>query len=102
MQASRARRRVRRSPRWRGRWWTARPATPGWGGSSPSRTPLGDLLDDKSRELARELRHGIGGLVARGKAEGAVRVGSAEVWAGVWLAVVGHAVEKVAGKDWSA
>lgn len=65
-------------------------------------TPHGDLLDDKSRELARELRHGIGGLVARGKAEGAVRVGSAEVWAGVWLAVVAHAVEKVAGKDWSA
>ena len=63
-------------------------------------TPHGDLLDDKSRELGRELRRGIEGIVAQGKADGTVRVGSAEVWAGVWLAVVGHALEKVAAKEW--
>ncbi|MBI1967405.1 MAG: TetR/AcrR family transcriptional regulator [Gemmatimonadetes bacterium] len=64
-------------------------------------TSHGDLLDDKSRELSRELRRGLEGIVAQGKADGTVRVGSAEVWAGVWLAVVGHAVEKVAGKEWT-
>jgi len=65
-------------------------------------TPHGDLLDEKSRELERSLRRAIEGLVAQGKAEGTVRVGSAEVWAGVWLAVVAHAAEKVAGKEWTA
>ena len=61
----------------------------------------GDLLDDKSREVAREWRRAVEGVVAQGKATGAVRVGSVEVWAGVWLAVVAHAVEKVAGKEWT-
>lgn len=63
--------------------------------------PHGDLLDDSSRDLARELRRSLEGIVAQGKADGTVRVGSAEVWAGVWLAVVGHALEKVAGKEWA-
>jgi AcrR family transcriptional regulator len=60
----------------------------------------GALLDDDSRATAREFRSGLERLVAQGKAEGSVRVGGAEVWAGVWLAAVAHAVEKVAGKEW--
>lgn len=61
----------------------------------------GDLLDDRSREMARELRGAIERLVARGKSDGTVRVGSAEQWAGVWLAVVVHALDRLCGRAWS-
>lgn len=61
----------------------------------------GDLLDEKSREAAREWRREVEGVIAQGKASGAVRVGSVEVWAGVWLAVVTHAVDKVAAREWT-
>lgn len=65
-------------------------------------TPHGDLLDDKSRELGREFRSALEAVIAQGKADGAVRTGSVEVWTGVWLAVVVSAVERVAAKDWTA
>ena len=57
-------------------------------------------LDDESRKAARELRAGLERLVAQGKAEAAVRAGAVEVWAGVWLSVVGYALEKVVAKEW--
>jgi AcrR family transcriptional regulator len=60
----------------------------------------GDLLDERSREVGRELRHAIEKLVAQGKAQGAVRTGSAELWAGVWLATLSHALEKVCAREW--
>jgi hypothetical protein len=39
-------------------------------------------------------------VIAQGKAEGAVRPGGVEVWSGVWLAIVGLAVARVADRTW--
>jgi len=58
------------------------------------------VLDEESRIAAREFRTAIEHVIAQGKAEGAVRAGAADVWAGVWLAVVGYALEKVIAKEW--
>jgi AcrR family transcriptional regulator len=58
------------------------------------------LLDDESRKTAREFRMALERVIAQGKAEGAVRAGAVDVWAGVWLAVVSHALEKVVAKEW--
>lgn len=58
------------------------------------------VLDEESRKAAREFRLGLERLVAQGKAEGVVRAGAVEVWAGVWLAVVSYALEKIAAKEW--
>jgi hypothetical protein len=38
--------------------------------------------------------------VAQGKAQNEVRPGSAELWAGVWLAVMRHVLEKVCAGEW--
>jgi AcrR family transcriptional regulator len=59
------------------------------------------VLDDESRTTAREFRGAIERVIAQGKAEGAVRAGAADVWAGVWLSVVGCALEKVVAKEWT-
>lgn len=58
------------------------------------------VLDDESRKTAREFRGAIERVIAQGKAAGAVRAGTADVWAGVWLSVVGYALEKVVAKEW--
>ncbi len=58
------------------------------------------FLDDESRKTAREFRAAIERVMAQGKAEGAVRAGAADVWAGVWLAVIAYALEKVVAKEW--
>ena len=60
------------------------------------------LLDDKSRESAREFRAAIESLVARGKADGSVRPGSADVLAAAWLGVVRVALERVMTREWGA
>ena len=39
-------------------------------------------------------------IVADGKAQGTVRTGAVEVWAGVWLAVLSHALRKIVGNEW--
>jgi AcrR family transcriptional regulator len=58
------------------------------------------MLDEESRKGAREFRTAIEHVIAQGKAEGTVRAGAADVWAGVWLAVVGYALERVIAKEW--
>lgn len=58
------------------------------------------VLDEESRKTARDFRQVIEHVIAEGKAEGAIRAGAADVWAGVWLAVVSHALEKVVAKEW--
>src|SRR5258705_10280647 len=58
------------------------------------------VLDDESRRTAREFRMGLERVIAQGKAEGAVRAGAVDVWAGVWLAVVSYALDKVVAKEW--
>lgn len=59
-------------------------------------------LDDRSRDALREFRAGLALVVASGKQQGTVRSGSAELWSLVWLALVGHAVERVAAREWTA
>jgi AcrR family transcriptional regulator len=59
-------------------------------------------LDEKSREAAREFRAALTQVFAAGKSDGAVRAGPAELWAGVWLAVVAYAAERITAKEWSS
>src|SRR5262249_23696391 len=58
-------------------------------------------LDDQSRDLAREMRGALQHFIGAGRADGAVRVGPSDLWAGVWLAVVAFAAERVGAKEWS-
>jgi len=62
--------------------------------------PLADVLDDESRKTEREFRSGLERLIAEGKAQGSVRAGAVEVWAGVWLAAISHALRKVVSGEW--
>jgi len=59
-----------------------------------------DLLDDESRKTARDFRLGLESLIAQGKADGSVKPGAAEVWAGVWLGVVTLVIDRVSAKEW--
>ena len=61
---------------------------------------LAPLLDDESRKTEREFRLGLERLIAEGKAQGSVRAGAVELWAGVWLAAMSLALQKVAAGDW--
>ena len=59
-------------------------------------------LDDDSKKLTRELQAGLERLVAQGKAAGTVRAGGADVWAGIWLAAVAYALERIVTREWKA
>jgi AcrR family transcriptional regulator len=61
---------------------------------------LDAVLDDESRKTEREFRVTLERIVAEGKAQGTVRVGAVEIWAGVWLATISHALQKVVAGDW--
>jgi len=62
--------------------------------------PPGAILDDESRRTEREFRLTLERIVAEGKAQGSVRAGAVEIWAGVWLAAISHALEKVVAGEW--
>lgn len=62
----------------------------------------GPPLDEANGHLAREWTGLLTQAIAAGKQDGTVRAGAAEVWASIWLAVVAHAVERVAAHDWRA
>jgi AcrR family transcriptional regulator len=59
------------------------------------------LLEPSSREAADEFRVGLEALIAQGKAASTVRPGAVDVWAAVWLAVVGLAIERMTTKEWT-
>ncbi|HUL71162.1 MAG TPA: TetR/AcrR family transcriptional regulator [Gemmatimonadales bacterium] len=59
------------------------------------------FLDEKSREAGREFRAGLQQVLATGKSDGMVRNGPVELWAAVWLALVGLAVERICQKEWT-
>lgn len=61
----------------------------------------GEPLDEQSRDAAREFRERLQQIVAAGKSDGAVRAGPAELWAGVWLAIVAYAAERVSAGEWT-
>lgn len=58
-------------------------------------------LDEASRAAGQRVREGLSLIVASGKSDGLVRSGPAELWAGVWLALVGFAAERIAGGEWT-
>ncbi len=62
--------------------------------------PPGAILDDESRRTEREFRLTLERIVAEGKAQGSVRAGAVEIWVGVWLAAISHALEKVVAGEW--
>ena len=62
---------------------------------------LGDLLDQKSRDTARDFRSEVEKLIASGKSAGQVRPGSVNLWADVWLELVGLMLERVASREWA-
>lgn len=57
-------------------------------------------LDEPSRETAREFRSALIHVVAAGKSDGVIRPGPAELWASLWLAMVGFAAERVGTREW--
>jgi AcrR family transcriptional regulator len=61
---------------------------------------LDGVLDDESRKTAREFRVALERVVAEGKAQNTVRAGAVEIWAGVWLATINHAIAKIVAGDW--
>lgn len=58
-------------------------------------------LDDRSRESARGFREALQQVMASGKSDGVVRAGPVELWAGVWLAIVAFAAERVGAGEWA-
>lgn len=63
---------------------------------------LGTLLDQKSRDTARELRTELEKVIAGGKSAGLVRPGSVDVWADIWLRLMILVLERLAAKEWTA
>ena len=61
---------------------------------------LDGVLDEDSRKARREFHVAVERVVAEGKAQNAVRTGAVEIWADVWLATLGHALQKVVAGDW--
>ena len=61
---------------------------------------LGAVLDDESHKTEREFRAALERIVAEGKAQGSVRAGAVDVWAGVWLSVICHALRKIVAGEW--
>lgn len=59
------------------------------------------VLDEPARAARLRSREGVTQLIAAGKQEGAVRAGSAELWALLWLAVVWSVSERVAAGEWT-
>jgi hypothetical protein len=61
---------------------------------------LGAVLDDESRKTEREFRTALERIVAEGKAQNTVRTGAVDVWTGVWLSVICHALRKIVAGEW--
>lgn len=62
--------------------------------------PNRELLDDSSQDAARQFHAAVEHIVAEGKAAGSVRAGPADLWATVWLEVVGLALHRIARREW--
>lgn len=62
--------------------------------------PLAAVLDDESRKTERDFKTALERIIAEGKAQGSVRAGAVEVWSGVWLATLSHALEKITEGLW--
>src|SRR5262249_38317309 len=83
----------------------------GWGGGAGREPALARMFlaraeeryrDEKSKETARAFRDRLQHIMASGKSDGQVRAGPAELWAGVWLALIGYAMWRVSAGEWTA
>lgn len=54
----------------------------------------------RGRDDGEEFREALEQVIASGKSDGVIRAGPAELWAGVWLTIVGSAAERVASREW--
>ena len=61
---------------------------------------LDAILDEESRKTEREFRVALERVIAEGKAQNTVRAGAVEIWSGVWLAAISHALHKIVAGDW--
>lgn len=59
-------------------------------------------LDETSQQSARRFREALQQVMASGKSDGVVRAGPADLWAGIWLAIVAFAAERVESGEWTA
>lgn len=57
-------------------------------------------LDAAGADRDRAFREALQRVIAAGKSDGAVRAGPAELWAAVWLSLVGFAAVRVASREW--
>jgi AcrR family transcriptional regulator len=60
----------------------------------------GRHLDERSREARQVFRAALQHIVAAGKSDGMVRPGTADLWASVWLTVIGFVAERVCAREW--
>lgn len=65
------------------------------------RKPDGVALDESTQQAARDFRDAVIQIVASGKQEGTIRPGAADLWATVWLVLLGFVVERVAAREWT-
>lgn len=59
-----------------------------------------DVLDEHAFRARDRFRDAVVQLVASGKQDGSIRAGTADLWASVWLAIVGFVCERVAAGEW--
>lgn len=64
-------------------------------------TPLGEILDARSREAFESLRLELAKVIATGKAAGVIRPGPVDLWTDVWLRLVILVLERVASREWT-
>jgi AcrR family transcriptional regulator len=60
-----------------------------------------EVLDEPAQSAAERFRQGVVQLVVTGKQSGSIRAGTAELWASIWLAIVGFVCERVAEGEWA-
>ena len=59
-----------------------------------------EILDEPARGAADRFRQGVVQLVVAGKQHGSIRAGTAELWALIWLAIVGFVCERITEGEW--
>lgn len=61
----------------------------------------GPAPDEACRLAVQAFRGALELIVAGGKSDGVIRPGPAELWCGIWLAVVRYCTERVAAGEWA-
>jgi AcrR family transcriptional regulator len=59
-----------------------------------------DVLEEHALRVRDRFRDALVQLIVSGKQDGSVRAGTADLWASVWIAIVGFVCERVAAGEW--